>query len=144
MIRLSKKILLLRDTLKQIIHKHPVMKVFDPYKTEKRQLLVWICWASVLISLVSVCISLFMSIGLPIVHLSLTALVIFMLLAIIIKRGLGITFSEFLWAGVTLFFVNVLWYHNYGHNGPALFMFLVLFSIIIFNLDLIFLVLFVK
>lgn len=108
------------------------MKVFDPDRTEKRQLLVWMSMATILIGLMSILSNLIIEIDLPVLHISYTAVVIYTMLAIIIKRGLWLSLAEYIFVIVSLVFINMLWLFNYGHNGPALFHFVLIFSIIIF------------
>ena len=108
------------------------MKILDPDNLEKRQLLTWLSWAAVIISGISLVINLIIGMDLPVIHISYSAMVIYAMLAIILKRGFNQNISEYIIIAVSLIITNVLWFFEYGHKGPVLFLFVVIYSVSIF------------
>ncbi len=108
------------------------MKIINPDNSEKRQLLLWLSWAAVVISSISLVINLLIGMDLNVVHISYTAIIIYAMLAIILKKGFSQWISEYVIVGTSLIFANMLWYFEYGHKGPILFIFVIIYSVIIF------------
>lgn len=108
------------------------MKIPEDSKTDHRQLLLWLCIAGIVISILSLIINYIIQPEPILLGINYSALAIFIGLAIIIKRGLNLVASQYLVIIITLIFTNVLWYYEHGHYGPLLFLFIFIFAVTIF------------
>mgnify|MGYP002640276116 CR=1 FL=1 len=108
------------------------MKITDKEAMDNRHLLIWLSVAGVAISLLSLLINLQINIEKPLLYITITAVIVFIIVAIVIKRGLNLTLSQYLILVITLIFTNLLWYFEYGHHGPVLYMFLIIFALTVF------------
>ncbi|NQU31790.1 MAG: HAMP domain-containing histidine kinase [Bacteroidetes bacterium] len=108
------------------------MKNQDIDSADNRQLLVWVSFSVFIISMLSILVNYQIEIDTPLMHISYTALIIYLILSILIKRGLNLIISQHLIIIISLIFTNLLWFYEYGHHGPVLFIFVLIFALSIF------------
>ena len=108
------------------------MKNYENNKTDNRHLLVWLSVAGGIISAISLLINFQILSEKPLLHINIASVIIFVVLAIIIKKGLSLRLSQYLITITTLVLINLLWYYEHGHYGPSLFLFVLVFSVMLF------------
>lgn len=100
--------------------------------TEDRRLLLWLSIAGIVIAILSLIINSQLNVELPLMILTIAEIIVYSILYILIRKGLSINISQNLIVYITLAFTNFLWYFEYGYEGPILFFFVILFTLIIF------------
>ncbi len=108
------------------------MKTTEDNNTDNRHLLLWLSIAGSIISGLSLIINLQLSIQQPLIVITIASLILFLILAIFIKRGLNLRISQYLVIITSIAFTNLLWYFEHGHYGPSLTLFVLVFSVILF------------
>ena len=99
---------------------------------EDRRLLLWLSMAGIITAILSLIINSQLNVELPLMIITYTGIIVYSILLIMIRKGININLSQNLLVYITLAFTNFLWYFEYGHEGPVLFFFVVLFTLIIF------------
>jgi len=109
------------------------MKKQDPNNSnEDRRLLLWLSVAGTVISLISLVINYLLEVKLSLILITYGGIITYGTLIIAIRKGLSITISQNLIVFITLIFTNILWYYEHGSDGPILYFFILIFTLIIF------------
>ncbi len=108
------------------------MKRLNKETTNNRHLLVWLSIAGIIISLLSLIMNLYIDVQQPLLNITYSGVVVFLILAILIKRGMGLTLSQYLLVIIALIYTNLMWYYEHGHYGPVLFLFVFIFAVTLF------------
>ncbi|MFK5855196.1 MAG: HAMP domain-containing sensor histidine kinase [Bacteroidota bacterium] len=99
---------------------------------EDRNLILWLGSAGFLISVISLVINYQLNFGDYLILVTYGGIILYGALAFAVYKGLSITISQYLLVYITLIFTNLLWYFEYGSEGPVLYFFIIIFSLIIF------------
>lgn len=91
--------------------------------------------ASALFSLVAIFVNIELDFGHILKIIPYVSLFVFSMLFFLVRMGRGLEFAKWSLVLVTLTVTNFLWYYNFGTHGPVLYLFVVLFSYLIFMLD---------
>ncbi|MBN2615171.1 MAG: response regulator [Bacteroidales bacterium] len=91
--------------------------------------------ASALFSLVAIFINIELDFGHVLKIIPYISLFVFSMLFFLARTGRGLEFSKWALVLITVTITNFLWYYNFGTHGPVLYLFVVLFSYLIFMLD---------
>ena len=108
------------------------MKNQDIDSTDNRQLLVWVSFSVFIISILSILVNYKIEIDNPIIHIAYTSGIVYLILSILIKRGLNLVVSQYTIIIISLIFTNLLWFYEHGHYGPVLYVFVLIFALSIF------------
>lgn len=111
------------------------MKNLDYQSSDNRKLLIWLSLAIIAISIISLFINRQINLSEPIINITYACIIIFAILAFVIKKGLSLKASQVLLVLASIVFTNLLWYFEHGHYGPILFIFIIIFALVIFMWD---------
>lgn len=92
----------------------------------------WLSIAGVIISFLSLIINYFILPKTEIMFIAASGLIVFSLMAFKIKRKFNIVICQFIIIIISLIYANLLWFFEYGHYGPVLFLFVFIFAVTIF------------
>ncbi len=102
---------------------------------EDGRLLLWLSISGVAISIISLFLNYQLNFGNYLLLITYCGIVIYGALSIAVYKGMSISISQYLLVYITLSFTNLLWYFEYGKEGPILYFFIIIFTLIIFIWD---------
>ncbi|MBE0650289.1 MAG: response regulator [Bacteroidales bacterium] len=101
----------------------------------EKQFVTPICLGGSVFSLIAIFINSKLNFGLVLTLIPYISLVVYALLYYFAYKGKILNFVKWATVLTTFFLVNLLWYYNFGSHGPALYLFVIIFSYMIFMLD---------
>jgi len=101
-------------------------------KNEDRRLLQWLSISGVAIAVISIFLNYQLNFGFYLFIITSSGIVVYGVLSIAIYKGLGTSISQYILVYTTLIYTNLLWYFEHGKEGPILYFFLIIFTLIIF------------
>ena len=104
-------------------------QVFD------KQLVLPLIVAGIVFAVIAVFINIELDFGFVLKIIPYAAIAIFLALYFMGKSGKGIPYVKWILVFITLVFLNFLWYYNFGTHGPTLYLFVLVFSYLVFMLD---------
>ena len=103
--------------------------------TFEKQFVIPLTVAGMVFAIIAIFINLGLNFGVVLEVIPYVALAIFAGLYFIAKIGKGLQIVKWVLVFVTLTFLNLLWYYNFGTHGPTLYLFVLAFSYLVFMLD---------
>lgn len=101
----------------------------------EKQFVTPICMGGTVFSLIAIFINTQLNFGRVLTIIPYISLVVFAFLYYLAHKGKMLNLVKWLTVLVTLTLVNLLWYYNFGSHSPALYLFVIIFSYLIFMLD---------
>ena len=101
----------------------------------EKQFVTPICLGGSVFSLIAIFINSKLNFGLVLTIIPYISLVVYALLYYFAYKGKILNFVKWATVFTTFFLVNLLWFYNFGSHGPALYLFVIIFSYMIFMLD---------
>jgi len=108
------------------------IKIPDDSKTDNRHLLYWLSIAGFIISVLSLIVNYFVQPEIELQIITFSGIILFPILAIIIKRKHRLILCQYLMIIIALVYENLLWYYGHGYSGYILYLFVFIFAVTIF------------
>ena len=117
------------------------MKIFEsnPAKVQEKdfekQFVIPLIIAGMVFAAISIFINIGLNFGIVLDIIPYVALTTFLILYYLAKKEKGLFIIKWSLVFITLVFINLLWYYNFGTHGPTLYLFVLVFSYLIFMLN---------
>ncbi len=122
----------MKNIIKKLITLNPIDISDNGNIVFERRFILPVSMAGALLSLFSIIVNASLRLDYNLQLLAYVAFFLYLLIFILTWKNKLITFSKFFIIIMTMIFINFLWYYNNGANGPSLYLFVLLFSFLIF------------